>query len=285
MGSGPDRVVSLKNVYARYVTSEKWIVEDVSLEASRGEMIVLMGPSGCGKSTLLNVIAGLLPGVIPGVVEGEVIIDGINPVKQGYRALRGRVGIVYQNPEIQIITRSVYEELAMAPENLGLPKEEVISRVEWALDALGLRGYENKDPQTLSGGEKQLVAIASVLTMKPKLLLLDEPTSMLDHTGTRLVLKAITTLKEEYGLTIIAAEHRVEWAVDVADRVYLMADGRIVLGGTPDDVFSDIAAVTKLGVRPPGVTEVAYELYRRGINVGFPVRLRNFEKFLGVSHD
>ncbi len=281
MGARPDSVVSLRNVYAKYVTSEKWILEDVSLDVSRGEMVVLMGPSGCGKSTLLNVIAGLLPGVIPGVVEGEVVVDGVNPVKQGYRALIGRVGIVYQNPEIQVVTRSVYEELAMAPEHLGLPKEEVISRVEWALDALGLRGYEDKDPQTLSGGEKQLVAIASVLTMKPKLLLLDEPTSMLDHTGTRLVLKAITTLKEEYGLTIIAAEHRVEWAVDVADKVYLMADGRIVLGGTPDEVFSDIAAVTKLGVRPPGVTEVAYELYRRGVNVGFPVRLRDFEKLLG----
>ncbi|WP_460024848.1 energy-coupling factor ABC transporter ATP-binding protein [Infirmifilum sp. SLHALR2] len=281
MGVRPDRVVELRNVHAKYVTSERWIVENVTLSASKGEMLVLMGPSGCGKSTLLNVIAGRLPGVIPGVVEGEVIVDGVNPVKQGFRSLAGRVGIVYQNPEIQIVTRSVYEELAMAPENLGLPKEEVISRVEWALDALGLRGYEDKDPQNLSGGEKQLMAIASVLTMKPKLLLLDEPTSMLDHTGTGMVLRAITTLKEEYGLTIIAAEHRVEWAVDVADKVYLMADGRIVTGGTPDEVFSDVETVTKLGVRPPGVTEIAYELYRRGFNVGFPVRLKDFEKILG----
>lgn len=281
MGSEPAGLVHLRNVRARYVTSEKWIVEDVSLDVARGEMVILMGPSGCGKSTLLNVVAGLLPGVIPGVVEGEVLVDGVNPVREGYRALVGRVGMVYQNPEIQVVTRSVYEELAMAPENLGLPKEEVVARVEWALDALGLRGYEHRDPQTLSGGEKQLVAIASVLTMKPKLLLLDEPTSMLDHAGTRLVLKAITTLKEEYGLTIIAAEHRVEWAVDVADKVYLMRDGRVVLGGTPDEVFSRVDVVSELGVRPPGVSEVAYELRRRGIDVEVPVRLSDFERILG----
>ena len=281
MGSGSDLIVRLVDVSAKYVTSDRWIVRNVSLEVSKGEMVVLMGPSGCGKSTLLNIIAGLLPGVIPGYVEGEVLVDGINPVKQGYKMLTGKVGMVYQNPEIQIITRSVVEELAMAPENLGLPKEEIMSRVEWALDALGLRGYENKDPQTLSGGEKQLVAIASVLTMKPKLLLLDEPTSMLDHIGTRLVLKAISTLKEEYGLTIIVAEHRVEWAVNVADKIYLMTDGRIVLGGTPKQVFSQWETITKLGIRPPGVTEIAYELIKRGVKLEIPVRLEEFEKTLG----
>ncbi|MGC8836529.1 MAG: energy-coupling factor ABC transporter ATP-binding protein, partial [Infirmifilum sp.] len=205
MGYGSDTVVRLREVYAKYITSDKWIIENVSLEISKGETVVLMGPSGCGKSTLLNIISGFLPGVIPGHVEGEVFVDGVDPVKRGYKALTGKVGIVYQNPEIQIITRSVFEELAMAPENLGLSKDEVLARVEWALDALGLRGYEQKDPQTLSGGEKQLLAIASVLTMKPKILLLDEPTSMLDHLGTQMVLSAISRLKEEYGLTIIVA--------------------------------------------------------------------------------
>ncbi|MGB9785901.1 MAG: energy-coupling factor ABC transporter ATP-binding protein, partial [Infirmifilum uzonense] len=196
----------------------------------------------------------------------------------GYKALTGKVGIVYQNPEIQIITRSVFEELAMAPENLGLSKDEVLARVEWALDALGLRGYEQKDPQTLSGGEKQLLAIASVLTMKPKILLLDEPTSMLDHLGTQMVLSAISRLKEEYGLTIIVAEHRVEWAVNVADKIYLMDEGKILLGGTPQEVFSQMDLVTKLGVRPPGVTEIAYELMKKGVRVKIPVRFEDFKE-------
>ncbi|AKG38727.1 hypothetical protein MA03_04795 [Infirmifilum uzonense] len=278
MGYGSDTVVRLREVYAKYITSDKWIIENVSLEISKGETVVLMGPSGCGKSTLLNIISGLLPGVIPGHVKGEVFVDGVDPVKQGYKALTGKVGIVYQNPEIQIITRSVFEELAMAPENLGLSKDEVLARVEWALDALGLRGYEQKDPQTLSGGEKQLLAIASVLTMKPKILLLDEPTSMLDHLGTQMVLTAISRLKEEYGLTIIVAEHRVEWAVNVADKIYLMDEGKILLGGTPQEVFSQMDLVTKLGVRPPGVAEIAYQLMKKGVRVKIPVRLEDFKE-------
>ncbi|RLE74369.1 MAG: ABC transporter ATP-binding protein, partial [Thermoprotei archaeon] len=196
----------------------------------------------------------------------------------------GRVGIVYQNPEVQVITRSVYEELAMAPENLGLPREEVVRRVEWALDAMGLRGYEHRDPQALSGGEKQLIAIASVLTLRPRILLLDEPTSMLDHRGTRMVLEAIATLKRRAGLTVIVAEHRVEWAVEVADRVAVMQDGKIVLEGTPEEVFSHVEEVRSLGVRPPGVAEVAYELARMGLRTRVPVRLSDaVSEFGGAS--
>ncbi len=265
--------VEVEGLYAKYPTSPDWILKDITLRVERGEMLVLMGPSGCGKSTLLNVIAGLMPGVIPGKVKGRVVVDGVDVLKEGWRGLVGRVAIVYQNPEVQVITRSVYEELAMAPENLGLPKEEVIERVEWALDALGLRGYERRDPQTLSGGEKQLVAIASVLTMRPKVLLLDEPTSLLDHRGTQMVLEAIASLKEKTGLTVIVAEHRVEWAVEVADRVAVMSEGRIVLEGPPDEVFSHVDEIRSLGVRPPGVAEVAYELVNMGLRVRIPVRL------------
>jgi energy-coupling factor transport system ATP-binding protein len=184
------------------------------------------------------------------------------------------VGIVYQNPEMQVVTRSVYEELAMAPENLGLPKEEVLRRVEWVVEALDLGRYLDRDPQSLSGGEKQLIAIASVLTMRPRVLLLDEPTSMLDHKGTRLVLETVEQLKREHGLTIIAAEHRVEWAVEVADAVAVMSDGSIVMEGSPEEVFSRVEDVERYGVRPPGAAEVAYELRKRGFEVRVPVRLK-----------
>ncbi|MEM0344895.1 MAG: ABC transporter ATP-binding protein [Thermofilaceae archaeon] len=272
--------VIVNKLRAKYAVSSEWILKGVNLTVGRGEMLVLMGPSGCGKSTLLYVLAGLLPWVIPGQVEGTVVIEGRDVVKTGYRGLAGVVGIVYQNPEMQVVTRSVYEELAMTPENLGLPKEEIVQRVEWVVEALDLRRYLDKDPQSLSGGEKQLIAIASALTMKPRVLLLDEPTSMLDHKGTAMVLETVAQLKSEYGLTIIAAEHRVEWAVEVADKIAIMQDGQVVLEGTPDEVYSRVEEVKKYGIRPPGASEVAYELLKRGVRLRVPVRLKDaFEVF------
>lgn len=273
--------VIVKGLSVKYVGSETWALRGVSLEVKEGEMLVLMGPSGCGKSTFLKVLAGLIPWVVPGTVEGEVRVAGVDVLATGYKSLAGRVGIVYQNPEVQVITRSVFEELAMAPENLGLPREEVSERILSVARALGLESYLWRDPQTLSGGEKQLVAIASVLTMRPRVLLLDEPTSMLDHAGTKMVLDLVTRLKEEQGLTIIAAEHRVEWAVDVADRITVMSDGSIVLDGSPEEVFSRVEEVQRYGVRPPGVSEVAYHLRRIGVDVKIPVKLRDFERTLG----
>ncbi|MEM1522070.1 MAG: ABC transporter ATP-binding protein [Thermofilaceae archaeon] len=272
--------VIVNKLRAKYAVSSEWVLKGVNITVGRGEMLVLMGPSGCGKSTLLYVLAGLLPWVIPGHVEGTVIIEGRDVVKTGYRGLAGVVGIVYQNPEMQVVTRSVYEELAMTPENLGLSKEEVVQRVEWVVEALDLRRYLDKDPQSLSGGEKQLIAIASALTMKPRVLLLDEPTSMLDHKGTAMVLETVAQLKSEYELTIIAAEHRVEWAVEVADRIAIMQDGQVVLEGAPEEVYSRVEEVKKYGIRPPGASEVAYELLKRGIHLQVPVRLKDaFEVF------
>ncbi|MEM2678370.1 MAG: ABC transporter ATP-binding protein [Thermofilaceae archaeon] len=272
--------VIVNKLRAKYAVSSEWVLKGVNITVGRGEMLVLMGPSGCGKSTLLYVLAGLLPWVIPGQVEGTVVIEGRDVVKTGYRGLAGVVGIVYQNPEMQVVTRSVYEELAMTPENLGLSKEEVVQRVEWVVEALDLRRYLDKDPQSLSGGEKQLIAIASALTMKPRVLLLDEPTSMLDHKGTAMVLETVAQLKSEYELTIIAAEHRVEWAVEVADRIAIMQDGQVVLEGAPEEVYSRVEEVKKYGIRPPGASEVAYELLKRGIHLQVPVRLKDaFEVF------
>ncbi|MEZ0345304.1 MAG: ATP-binding cassette domain-containing protein [Infirmifilum sp.] len=275
--------ITVKNLSVRYVGSNAWALRDVNLGVREGEMLVLMGLSGCGKSTLLKVLAGLMPWVIPGTVEGYVEVAGINVLSSGYKALAGRVGIVYQNPEVQVITRSVFEELAMAPENLGLPKDEVVERVYSVARSLGLEDYLSRDPQTLSGGEKQLVAIASVLTMRPRILLLDEPTSMLDHAGTRMVLELVTRLKREQGLTIVAAEHRVEWAVDVADRVAVMSEGKVVMDGPPEEVFSRIEEVEKYGVRPPGASEVAYKLTKLGVDIGIPVKLDSLARKVGVQ--
>ncbi|MEM1509845.1 MAG: ATP-binding cassette domain-containing protein [Thermofilaceae archaeon] len=277
-----DISVHLKNLHARYAISADWILRNITLGVRKGEMLVLMGPSGCGKSTLLYVVAGLLPWVIPGVVKGEILVEGINVVEDGYKGLIGQVGIVFQNPEMQVIAQSVYEELSMIPENIGLPKDEVIERVEWVVNALDLSRYLTKNPQSLSGGEKQLLAIASVLTMRPKVLLLDEPTSMLDHRGTQLVLDTVSLLKREHGLTIVAAEHKVEWAVEVADRISVMHEGSIVLEGEPEELFSRVEEIEKYGVRPPGASEVAYELRRAGIKTPIPVRLNDALRVYGL---
>ncbi|WP_288103728.1 ATP-binding cassette domain-containing protein [Thermofilum sp.] len=269
---GPSVVV--RNLSAKYIGSDTWTVRAVDLQVNKGEMVVIMGPSGCGKTTLFRILAGLVPSLIPGTVEGEVTVEGVDVVRAGYKQLVGVVGLVYQNPEMQVITRSVLEELAMGPENLGLSREEIQKRIDWVTHVLNLYDLLDKDPQSLSGGEKQLIAIASVLTIKPKVLLLDEPTSMLDHRGTRLVLEAINQLKKE-GLTILVAEHRVEWAVEAADRVAVMGRGTILLEGKPEEVFSRVEDIQRYGVRPPGIAEVAYELRKKGIDVPIPVKLED----------
>jgi energy-coupling factor transport system ATP-binding protein len=276
---GPSVVV--RNLSAKYIGSDTWTVRAVDLQVNKGEMVVIMGPSGCGKTTLFRILAGLVPSLIPGTVEGEVTVEGVDVVRAGYKQLVGVVGLVYQNPEMQVITRSVLEELAMGPENLGLSREEIQKRIDWVTHVLNLYDLLDKDPQSLSGGEKQLIAIASVLTIKPKVLLLDEPTSMLDHRGTRLVLEAINQLKKE-GLTILVAEHRVEWAVEAADRVAVMGRGTILLEGKPEEIFSRVEDIQRYGVRPPGIAEVAYELRKKGIDVPIPVKLEDSWK-LGVG--
>jgi energy-coupling factor transport system ATP-binding protein len=275
---GPSVVV--RNLSAKYIGSDTWTVRAVDLQVNKGEMVVIMGPSGCGKTTLFRILAGLVPSLIPGTVEGEVTVEGVDVVRAGYKQLVGVVGLVYQNPEMQVITRSVIEELAMGPENLGLSREEIQKRIDWVTHVLNLYDLLDKDPQSLSGGEKQLIAIASVLTIKPKVLLLDEPTSMLDHRGTRLVLEAINQLKKE-GLTILVAEHRVEWAVEAADRVAVMGRGTILLEGKPEEVFSRVEDIQRYGVRPPGIAEVAYELRKKGIDVPIPVKLEDGWKLGG----
>jgi len=148
---GPSVIV--RNLSAKYIGSDTWTVRAVDLQVNKGEMVVIMGPSGCGKTTLFRILAGLVPSLIPGTVEGEAIVEGVDVVRAGYKQLVGVVGLVYQNPEMQVITRSVLEELAMGPENLGLSREEIQKRIDWVTHVLNLYDLLDKDPQSLSGGE------------------------------------------------------------------------------------------------------------------------------------
>ena len=259
--------VEVRNLWFRYMLSEEWVLRDLNLAVEEGEFIVIMGPSGCGKSTLLYILSGIIPNMIRGEVRGEVKILGRDIRGLKPEEITRSVGFVFQNPDSQLIMPTVLEEVVMGLENLGLDRGEILSRAREILSYVGLDRKSNMPPRSLSAGEKQLLAIASVLALRPRILILDEPTSMLDHVGTMKVLSLIESLKKNLGITVIVVEHRIEWAVEIADKIAIMDRGTVVAYGEPSKIFSDPELIKKTGVRPPMISEVFYELINRGVKV------------------
>lgn len=259
--------VIIENLWFKYVGSEKYILKGINLRIRSGEFVVIMGPSGSGKSTLAYTLNGMIPHLFRGEFRGKVIVDGLNTLEHSVAELSTRIGIVFQNPEAQLVSMTVYEELAFGPENLGLPREEIIRRIQEVAKVARLEDKLDRSTFHLSGGEKQALAIASVLTLRPKIIVLDEVTSMLDPLGTELISEMIVKLNKRYGLTIIAIDHRVEWAAEYADKIIIMDDGKIVGEGSPREVFSTPELVRKVGFRAPQVSELAYELVNKGIRI------------------
>ena len=259
--------VNVRNLWFRYMLSDEWVLRDLSLTVEEGEFVAIMGPSGCGKSTLLYILSGIIPNMIRGEVRGDIEILGKDIKRLRPEEITRSVGFVFQNPDSQLIMPSVLEEVVMGLENLGLDREEIIGRAREILSYVGLDKKANMPPRSLSAGEKQLLAIASVLVMRPRILILDEPTSMLDHVGTMKVLSLIEDLKKSHGITVIVVEHRIEWAAEIADKVAIMDQGTVVAYGKPSQVFGDPELVRRIGVRPPMISEVFYELMARGIGV------------------
>ena len=276
------KAVEVKDLWVRYPGEEDYVVKGVDLEVDEGEFLLLMGPSGCGKTTLCYSILGIIPRTIKADLKGEVKVCGVNPAETEPSQLLEYVGIVFQNPEMQLVTTSVYEEVAFPLENLGLPPDEIRERVDEILGVVGLRGLERRSPASLSGGQKQALAIASVLALRPRVIVMDEPTSQLDPAGTKRVTDLILKLRENYGVTIIAVEHRVEWAVEHVDRVAVMVDGKIVRAGAPKEVFSRRMEVEEVGFRPPQVSEIAYRLESKGVRLEeIPVTLGEAVEMFG----
>ncbi len=276
------KAVEVKDLWVRYPGEEDYVVKGVDLEVDEGEFLLLMGPSGCGKTTLCYSILGIIPRTIKADLKGEVKVCGVNPAETEPSQLLEYVGIVFQNPEMQLVTTSVYEEVAFPLENLGLPPDEIRERVDEILGVVGLRGLERRSPASLSGGQKQALAIASVLALRPRVIVMDEPTSQLDPAGTKRVTDLILKLRENYGVTIIAVEHRVEWAVEHVDRVAVMVDGKIVRAGAPKEVFSRRIEVEEVGFRPPQVSEIAYRLESKGVRLEeIPVTLGEAVEMFG----
>lgn len=226
-------------------------LSEVSLNVSHGECVLITGPSGCGKSTLARVLSGLIPQSIPGRVVGTVEVGEVNILEQPTAVVAQRVGTVFQNPSSQLFHLRVEQEIAFGPHNLGLPAEEVNERLEWAIDAVGLQGLRHQRPANLSGGQKQQVAIAAALAMRPQVLVLDEPTASLDVPATRRVMTTLHSLRERFGMTVLLIEHRLAEVLHYVDRVVMLNEGRVLADGSPRQVLRDRKRLKQLGIRRP----------------------------------
>jgi energy-coupling factor transport system ATP-binding protein len=225
------------------------ILEDINLEINKGEFVLITGPSGCGKSTLALALSGLIPQSKPAELKGSVEICGLDTQTNTIREIVQHAGLVLQNPSSQLFHLKVEDEIRFGPCNLGLEQNEVERRTDWALKAAGLESLRYENPSTLSGGQKQCVAIASILAMQPEVLILDEPTASLDVPSTRHVLDTLKILRSQYGVTVIIIEHRLAEVARMATRMILMDKGRIIIDGTPDSILSDGKIRNQYGFR------------------------------------
>jgi len=253
-----------RNVSFTYWGSTKPAIQEIDLRIEQGQFVVLLGPAGAGKSTFLLPLNGLIPHVIPGKLEGQVIVDGQDTKSARVSHLSTSVGLIFEDPDTQIVSLTVEDDVAFGPSNLGLAPEEVRDRVRQAIAQCRLSGFEERNPFTLSGGEKQSLAIAGILAMRPKILALDEPTSMLDPLGRAQVVSILKSLAEETGTTIIIAEQNPELILELADRILVFDRGRIVGDGTPEEIFRQPAVLASVGVKLPPMVELFWQLHQRG---------------------
>jgi energy-coupling factor transport system ATP-binding protein len=249
--------IEIENLNFTYPSRNELTLRGLNLTVKPGEFILLTGPTGCGKSTLLRSLNGLIPHASGGKLSGCVRIDGVNLAEQPLPVTCQQVGLLFQNPDDQLFCAVVEDEIAFGLENLGLPPDEIGQRINSALADVGLRGFRERPITALSGGEKQRVALACLLAMQPKILLLDEPTSHLDPQGSRDILEILRRLNGKLGLTIIIATHHVNDVAPLCSRVWLMNDGKLIQDLPKDAAFLDLSPYRELGVQVPELAELA----------------------------
>ncbi|MFA4646175.1 ATP-binding cassette domain-containing protein [Pyrococcus kukulkanii] len=276
-------IIEVENVSFRYRGSPKYSLRDITLSIKDGEFIGIIGSSGSGKSTFCLTLNGIIPHSIQGEFEGNVIVDGMNTREHSVAELSTKVGLVFQNPDSQIFNMTVLEEVAFALENLGIEREEMWRRIRWALKLVGLWNKREEFPPNLSGGEKQRLAIASVLVMKPRVLVLDEPTSQLDPGGKRSVLSLVNLLNKEEKMTIVLVEHNPEFLLENADRIFVFEKGMVVMEGKPEEIFEDVEALERIGVRVPSRVKIGYELKKRGLSDKAVLKINEIRRILYES--
>ena len=261
-------IVKAKNLTFEYIRRDEdgnvegitKAVDNVSIDIKQGDFVAVLGHNGSGKSTFAKHLNAL---VMP--TEGTVWVDGMDTREdENTLKVRQTAGMVFQNPDNQIVGTLVDEEVGFGPENIGVPTEEIWERVEKSLKAVGMYAFRNQSPNKLSGGQKQRVAIAGIVAMKPKCIVLDEPTAMLDPLGRKDVLNVLHELNRQENVTVILITHYMEEVIDI-DKLYVMDDGKLVMSGTPKEIFSQVEKLNELRLDVPHVTELAYELQKEGV--------------------
>ena len=261
-------IVKAKNLTFEYIRRDEdgnvegitKAVDNVSIDIKQGDFVAVLGHNGSGKSTFAKHLNAL---VMP--TEGTVWVDGMDTrEEENTLKVRQTAGMVFQNPDNQIVGTLVDEEVGFGPENIGVPTEEIWERVEKSLKAVGMYAFRNQSPNKLSGGQKQRVAIAGIVAMKPKCIVLDEPTAMLDPLGRKDVLNVLHELNRQENVTVILITHYMEEVIDI-DKLYVMDDGKLVMSGTPREIFSQVEKLKKLRLDVPHVRELAYELQKEGV--------------------
>jgi len=265
------RALRLAKVKLTYPSASAPALRDISFEVDEGEIVLLLGRNNAGKTTLCRLLNGLVPKSIPADLEGEVEVLGRDVRRTSVARLATFVGMVFQEPESQLFCMGVEEEVAFGPENLGLPREELAERVFWALEVVGLDGCRDRSPMSLSGGEKQRLAIAAALSMRPRVLVLDEPTYALDPAGRLALYDLLKVLRDEHRMTILMADRDGEEVSSLCDRVILLERGTVVADGPPGKVLSNEQALNMAGVSPPQVVSLSSL-----VSKGHPGRARPF---------
>lgn len=260
-------MIEIKDLYFSYENegenkNPRNVINGVNLNIKEGEFVALLGHNGSGKSTLAKIINALF---IP--KKGQVLVDGFDTKDdKSVWDIRSRAGMVFQNPDNQLVATVVEDDVAFGPENLGIESSEIRKRVDKALESVNMEDFKKNSPHLLSGGQKQRVAIAGILAMSPTYIILDEPTAMLDPSGRKEVMDTVLKLNKEQGKTIILITHYMDEAA-MADRLIIMEEGSIILQGKPREVFSHVDEIKNIGLDVPQVTELAFDLKKQGFNI------------------
>ncbi|RLE80454.1 MAG: ABC transporter ATP-binding protein [Thermoprotei archaeon] len=259
-------VIEVEDFSFKYEGSDFWAVKNINFKLEEGELVLITGPSGCGKSTLCRAFNGLIPHFYSGEYRGSVRVLGHEVKETPTYELARFVSMVFQNPENQLFASTVEREIAFGLENLGLSRDEIRERLEEVLEIIGIRDLRKRAPFELSGGQQQKVAIASVIAMRPKILIMDEPTANLDPVSALEVFQLLLKLRRELSMTIIVVEHRLELISSFVDRIIVMNSGQIVLDGSPRQILV-LPEVQRIGIGVPKIVLLCKRLREKGVNI------------------
>ena len=259
--------ITVSDLAFRYLSARNWAIDGLSLEVAERELLGISGPSGAGKSTLCLSLSGLIPNVVEGTMRGTVNVAGIDTRERDVADITGIVGVVFQDPRSQLTgsAMTVEEEVAFGLQNMGVPRSLMRERIAEALGLVGLSGFEMRIPFELSGGEQQRLSLATVIAMRPQILILDEPTELLDPEGVVSVMHAIRSVHEKYQMTTVLVSNQPEILVRHAERIAVLDGGKVVFIGTPQEFLMKVRYLEKLGVRSSQVAQLACQLEERGL--------------------